>query len=93
MRPSLPDGAQKCLPRIGGPPTAGPRYARPVSPIPLKDWSGSGATDQLREAVTAYNEAAAKQTTQLVRLTGALVGLTVLLFLGLLVQIGLAIWG
>jgi hypothetical protein len=59
--------------------------------IPLSEWSGSGATDRLHSAIAEFNETATRQTTQLVRLTWALVILTVLLFAGLVVQIVLAL--
>lgn len=61
--------------------------------IPLGEWSGSAATDRLREAVVGYSEVTAKQTRQLVRLTWALVALTCLLLVGLIVQIVLAVGG
>jgi hypothetical protein len=58
--------------------------------IPIGKWSGSDATEALRETLVTYSEATAKQTAQLIRLTWALVILTVLLFVGLVVQIVLA---
>jgi len=60
--------------------------------IPLSDWSGSGATDRLRETVVEYSEATTKRTVQLVRLTWILVILTGLLFVGLVVQVALALF-
>ena len=52
---------------------------------------GSGAVERLRRTITEFNETTAKQTAQLVRLTRALVVLTVLLLAGLVVQVGMAI--
>lgn len=63
----------------------------PESGIPISEWSGSGATDRLRETITEFSATTAEQTAQLVRLTKALVVLTVLLFVGLVVQVVLAI--
>ena len=59
--------------------------------IPVSEWSGSGATERLRETITEFNETTAEQTRQLVQLTRALVVLTVLLFIGLVVQVGIAV--
>lgn len=59
--------------------------------VPLSEWSGSGATDRLRETLDEYNRATARQTAQLIRLTRALVVLTVLLLVGLVVQIWVAL--
>jgi hypothetical protein len=58
--------------------------------IPLSEWSGSGATDRLRETVETYSEATTKQTAELIRLSRRLVLLTGLLFIGLIVQVVLA---
>lgn len=63
----------------------------PESGIPLSEWSGSGATERLRETITEFNETTAKQTAQLVQLTRVLVALTMLLFVGLVVQVGIAL--
>lgn len=59
--------------------------------IPLSEWSGSGATERLHQTMAEYSEATAKQTAQLIRLTWALVILTGLLFVGLIVQVVLAL--
>lgn len=63
----------------------------PGGGIPLSEWSGSGGVERLRETVIEYSETTAKQTAQLIRLTKALVLLTVLLFVGLAVQVTIAI--
>jgi hypothetical protein len=38
-------------------------------PIPLGQWSGSDATDRLKETIERANEAADRQTRTMVRLT------------------------
>lgn len=60
--------------------------------IPLGQWSGSDATDRLRETISEFNAITERQTKQLIRLTWALVFLTAVLVLGLVVQIILAVW-
>ncbi len=45
--------------------------------IPLSEWSGSGATDRLRETIVELSKTTEKQTRLLVWLTVALVVLTV----------------
>lgn len=62
----------------------------PESFIDLSE-TGSAPVERLRATITEFNETTAKQTAQLVRLTLALVFLTVLLFIGLVVQVVLAI--
>lgn len=62
----------------------------PAGGIPLSEWSGSGATDRLRQMLENYSEVTAKQTTELIRLTRQLVLITWLLVIGLIVQIVLA---
>lgn len=59
--------------------------------IPLSEWSGSGATERLHETIREFNAVAGKQTATMVRLTWALVLLTVALLVGLIVQVALAI--
>jgi hypothetical protein len=59
--------------------------------VPLSEWSGSGATDRLRETIERYSDVTATQTAQLIRLTRALVTLTAILCIGLIVQIVLAL--
>ncbi len=49
------------------------------SGIPLKDWSGSGATDELRRTIIAFNATAARQAATMIRLTWAIVVLTVVM--------------
>ncbi len=47
--------------------------------IPLGQWSGSDATDRLRETLVELSEATAAQNRTMVRLTWALVVLTVVI--------------
>lgn len=58
--------------------------------VPLSAWSGSGATGAMHATLEAFSEEAARQNATLVRLTRALVFLTVVLVVGLVVQIALA---
>ncbi len=61
------------------------------SGIPLGAWSGSDAPNALREEIAKYNAQAAKQAETMIRLTWAIVALTVVLVVGLVVQIVLAV--
>ena len=69
------------------------RWRGPVakSSIPLDEFSGSGATDRLHLTIREFNEAATAQTDQMIKLTRLMLVLTVLLFVGLIVQIVVAI--
>jgi hypothetical protein len=58
--------------------------------IDLGEWSGSGATDRMHQTLDEYAKAANRQTHQLIGLTRQLVILTVVLVIGLVVQIVLA---
>lgn len=60
--------------------------------IPMEVWSGSGATDRLREVVELYSRQSAEQTERIATLTSWLVVLTVVLVVGLVVQIALALF-
>jgi hypothetical protein len=62
----------------------------PGGGIPLSEWSGSGATDRLHETIKEFVAVTEKQTAQLIKLTRALVALTVVLVVGLVVQIVVA---
>ena len=44
--------------------------------IPLSDWSGSGATERLRETIIELNATTERQTRRLLQLTWVLVVLT-----------------
>jgi hypothetical protein len=59
--------------------------------IPLGVWSGSDATNQLRETIIELSEATARQTRQMIRLTWTLVIMTAVLIAGLTIQIVLAV--
>lgn len=61
--------------------------------IPLGQWPGSDATNALHSTIAKYQEASRKQTRQMLRLTWAIVILTVAMLLGLFVQIWLALAG
>jgi hypothetical protein len=64
---------------------------RANSGIPLDEWSGAGATKQLHETIKQFNEASSRQTQQIITLTKVLVWLTVVMAVGLVVQIVLAL--
>jgi hypothetical protein len=55
--------------------------------IPLGQWSGSNATRELHETIKAFVDASNQQAETMKRLTWAIVGLTVLMLIGLVVQI------
>lgn len=52
------------------------------SGIPLSEWSGSGASDRLRETVDEFNEQSVRQTAEMIRLTRAILALTAVLGTG-----------
>lgn len=56
--------------------------------IPLSEWSGSGATNDLQKYLETFNKKSSKQTTMLVWLTWVLVGLTVILVVLTLILLG-----
>jgi len=58
--------------------------------IPLGQWSGSDATKELHDTIKEFNEASTRQTRHLIILTWAIVILTILMLIGLGVQIYLA---
>lgn len=60
--------------------------------IPLGEWSGSDATNALHAAIEKFQTRAEEQTNTMIRLTRAIVALTVVMLFGLGVQIGLALW-
>ena len=59
--------------------------------IPLSEWSGSGATRQLEATIREFNEETSRQTATMIRLTRWIVVLTVVLVVGLVVQIIIAL--
>jgi hypothetical protein len=58
--------------------------------IPLGQWSGSDATEQLTKTLIAFNEQSSKQTRQLMILTVVITVLTFIMTVGVGVQIWLA---
>jgi hypothetical protein len=58
--------------------------------IPIGQWSGSDAANELHETIKQFNEASSRQTKHLIILTWAIVILTIMLLIGLGVQIYLA---
>jgi len=63
------------------------------SGIPLSEWSGSGATKELEQTIHAFNIQAARHTHQLLALTWVIAALTLIMSIGLGVQIYLAVRG
>ncbi len=57
--------------------------------IPLGKWSGSDATEALHSTIKDFVDASDNQTRIMIRLTKAIVLLTVLLLVGLAIQIGI----
>jgi hypothetical protein len=58
--------------------------------IPMGEWSGSDATDQLRAVIEKHQEETARQTTKMVRLTWWMTFLTIVMTATTFVQIWLA---
>jgi hypothetical protein len=59
--------------------------------IPIGQWSGSDATNALREVMEKYQAESSKQTQQMIVLTRVIAVLTLVMLLGLGAQIFLAI--
>ena len=59
--------------------------------IPIGQWSGSDATDELRKTILQLNEAAEIQTREMVRMTRWIMWLTVVMAVGVGAQIVLGI--
>jgi hypothetical protein len=96
----LSDGGRVAVPstRQRGPIPAGwrrsRRYAESMAQTGLQlGGAGDGATKALHETVIENNEVTSRQTAELIRLTRWIVRLTVVLALGLVLQIVLAIIG
>ena len=62
-----------------------------TSGIPVREWSGSAATDKLRDAIERQHKETTKQTTVMVRLTWAIFAFTVVTVLATIMQVVLAI--
>ncbi|MDX2252012.1 MAG: hypothetical protein NW202_06985 [Nitrospira sp.] len=58
--------------------------------IPLSEWSGSGATRKLHETIRDFNEVASRQTQEILKLTRVIAFLTLVMTVGLIVQVFLA---
>jgi len=58
--------------------------------LPLGQFSGSDATDRLRQAIDEHQEQTGRQTRTIIRLTWAMTILTVVMLIGLGIQIWLA---
>jgi hypothetical protein len=58
--------------------------------VPIGDWPGANATNQLHKMIEEFNEPTKRQTNQMVVLTWIIAILTFLLFVGLIIQIWLA---
>jgi hypothetical protein len=59
--------------------------------IPLGQWSGSDATDRLRETIEALNKHTEKQNRTMVRLTWAILALTLVTTVVGAVQVWIAL--
>ena len=59
--------------------------------MPLDQWNGSDATKALHATIKAFNEQSSKQTDQMLKLTRWITGLTVVMTVGLAIQIYLAL--
>ena len=55
--------------------------------ISLEDWSGSTPTKELNDIIKKYNETTNKQTNKMINLSWAIVVLTILMLVGLVIQI------
>jgi hypothetical protein len=60
--------------------------------IPLGEWSGSDATEALRQTIEKYEFETSRQTRTMIRLTWATTLLTIVMALGLGVQIWLTFY-
>ena len=60
--------------------------------IPLEEFSGAAATNALREAIERFQEENGRHTQTMVRLTWAMTALTVVMAIGLGVQIWLTFY-
>lgn len=58
--------------------------------IPLSEWSGSGATRELHDTIRKFNEVTSRQTQEILKLTRVIAVLTLVMTIGLAVQIFLA---
>jgi len=61
------------------------------SGIPLGEWSGSDAVNALHETIKEFDRTSSRQTTAILRLTWTIAFLTLVMTIGLGVQIYLAL--
>jgi hypothetical protein len=59
----------------------------PEGGIPLGEWSGSNATQELHKTIKEFNQAAGAQTWTMIRLTKLIAALTAVMTVAVLVQI------
>ena len=64
-----------------------------LSGIPVSELSGSAATDALHATIKEYNEKTSLQTEKMISLTVTMKWLTIVMTIGLFIQIGLAFAG
>ena len=60
--------------------------------IKVEDWSGSAATDRLQKTIERFEQENTKHTRTMIKLTWAMTGLTVMMAIGLVVQIWLTFY-
>jgi hypothetical protein len=61
-----------------------------LASIPLDEWSGAGATKALHETIKDFTATSDRQAKTMINLTRAILALTVILALGLCMQLWLA---
>jgi hypothetical protein len=61
------------------------------SGIPIGQWSGSDATNALRESIEKFNQQSTRQADTMLRLTWVIAALTIIMAIGLGVQIWLSL--
>jgi hypothetical protein len=58
----------------------------------MDEWSGADAIRALQETISRFQVESIKQTGKLIALTRVIAGLTVVMLIGLAIQIYLAVW-
>ena len=61
--------------------------------VPIDQWSGSGSTDSLHTTIKELNRETSQQTAKMIKLTVTMKWLTIVMTIGLFVQIVLALMG
>ena len=59
--------------------------------IPLEDWSGASATNELHETIKEFKQASHRSSQRMLGLTWAIVFLTLVMFLAVAAQVFLAL--